>query len=154
MTVDKIKNKNGWQGKRMTRQRRMVYENLLNRDDHPDVEGLYEDVRSQIPKLSLQTVYRTVGLFEALSMVRRVAMHKGRIRYDAYMTPHSHFLCEDCGAVMDVDSPDIPWLAIVCRAGRLGAIQSGEVLFKGTCHVCLEEPEAKQLLDVGLDVRL
>ena len=137
MTVQVISQKKGWQGKRMTRQRRLIYENLAARKDHPDVETLYNEVRPSVPKLSLQTVYRTIGLFEDLELVRRVAVCKGRIRYDADMRPHSHFLCEVCGLVLDVESPDGPWLEIACKAGRLGATRSFELLLKGTCHPCI-----------------
>ena len=137
MTVQAILQKKGWQGKRMTRQRQTIYENLAARKDHPDVETLYNEVRPSVPKLSLQTVYRTVGLFEELSLVRRVAVFKGHIRYDADMQPHSHFQCEVCGSVRDVESPDVPWLSIACKAGRLGAIRCFELLLKGCCHSCL-----------------
>jgi Fur family peroxide stress response transcriptional regulator len=138
MTVEMIKENRAWQGKRMTRQRRIIYECLVNRKDHPAVESLYQTVKPKFPKLSLQTVYRTISLFEEMGLVRRVAIYKGHIRYDADMQPHSHFLCEDCGIVMDVQSPRIPWMDIVCEAGRLGAVQSGEVLLKGICHGCGE----------------
>jgi len=139
MAVQMIRRKREWQGKRMTRQRRTIYECLAERKDHPDVETLYNDVRTSVPRISLQTVYRTIGLFEDLAMVRRVAVCKGRIRYDADMTPHSHFLCDECGAVGDVESPEIPWIGIACQAGRLGAIRSFELLLKGPCLVCLEK---------------
>lgn len=149
MTVRVFSQKKCWQGRRMTRQRRTIYERLAARKDHPDVETLYNEVRPSVPKLSLQTVYRTVGLFEELSLVRRVAVFKGHIRYDADMQPHSHFLCEVCGSVRDVESPDIPWLEIACKAGRLGAIRSYQLLLKGTCHSCLEKMAPERIRDVA-----
>lgn len=139
MIVHSIKQNKEWQGKRMTRQRRMIFGDLAARKDHPDVETLYAAVKAMAPKLSLHTVYRTIGLFENLGLVRRVAVWKGHIRYDADMQPHSHFLCETCGAVINVESPEIPWLGIACQAGRLGAIRSFELLLRGPCHTCLEK---------------
>lgn len=138
MTVCAIKQKKEWQGKRMTRQRQMIFENLAGRKDHPDIETLHTAVKAKSPRLSLQTVYRTISLFENLGMVRRVTVWQGRIRYDAGMQPHSHFLCETCGTVLDVEFPEIAWLGIACKAGRLGAISSFDLLLKGTCHACLE----------------
>ena len=144
--VQEIREHLGWAGRRMTRQRRIIFTNLAARKDHPDVDTLYEVVKGSIPKLSVQTVYRTIALFEDLGLVKRVAVHKGRIRYDAKMEPHSHFMCESCGAVSDVDFPEMPWVGSACRAGRLGAVHSCEVLLKGICHDCLaDQSSAKKI---------
>ena len=137
MTVQAIREEEAWQGKRMTRQRRMIFENISARKDHPDVETLCEDVRGSVSKLSLQTVYRTVNLFEKMGLVQRVATWQGRVRYDANVQPHIHFLCECCGTVQDVDTPGLGGLDAASLASRYGSLKSIEILITGSCHPCL-----------------
>ena len=137
MEVRNIQQHADWAGRRMTSQRRILYENLINRTDHPDVETLFRDMQGASPRISLHTVYRTVNLFETLGLVQRVATWQGRVRYDANVQPHIHFLCECCGTVQDVDTPGLGGLDAASLASRYGSLKSIEILITGSCHPCL-----------------
>lgn len=87
---------------RRSRQRDAIYQYLAATDTHPSAEMIYSQLRFQIPDLSLGTVYRNLKLPETLGMVRRVASHSGRERYDACHGDHAHFLCRSCGSIRDL----------------------------------------------------
>ena len=87
---------------RRSRQRDAICHYLAATDTHPSAEMVYEHLRSQFPDLSLGTVYRNLKLLEELGMVRRVASHSGRERYDACQGDHAHFLCRSCGSIRDL----------------------------------------------------
>ena len=87
---------------RHSHQRERIYEYLLSSESHPSAEMVYNDLRPEIPGLSLGTVYRNLKLLEELGKVRRVASFQGTERYDAICGDHVHFLCERCGRVQDV----------------------------------------------------
>ncbi len=90
-------------GLKLTPQRLAVYKELVSRNDHPSAEELYEDLKGKIEGISLTTVYRTLASLEKAGLVARVPTLKDKVRYDARVEPHSHFVCLKCGRVYDVD---------------------------------------------------
>ncbi|QWK18964.1 MAG: transcriptional repressor [Hydrogenobacter thermophilus] len=96
--IDKCKS----MGLKITPQRVAVYEVLLNREDHPTVEEVYNEVKKRYPFVSLATVYRTVETLEELGFVKRVAYWGGSVRYDANTEDHHHLICTRCGAIKDI----------------------------------------------------
>ena len=91
---------------RHSRQRERIYEYLTHTSEHPSAEMVYQDLRPEIPNLSLGTVYRNLKLLEDLGKVRRVASFQGTERYDAICGDHVHFLCCRCGRLQDVQHTD------------------------------------------------
>lgn len=72
---------------------------------HPSAEWIYGQVKPLYPDISFGTVYRNLALFEETGEVIAVATVDGQKRYDATASPHTHFICEDCSSVIDVDTP-------------------------------------------------
>ena len=56
-------------GVKLTDQRRVIAQVMSESTDHPDVDELYNRVSKIDPKISIATVYRTVKLFEELSLI-------------------------------------------------------------------------------------
>ena len=48
--------------KRMTRQRFMVLQAVMETDSHPSADEIYEVVRTRLPRISLGTVYRNLDI--------------------------------------------------------------------------------------------
>jgi len=92
-------------GLRLTRQRRAILEVLQRTDEHPDATWIYEQVRRDIPHVSLGTVYRNLGVLEDQGLVR--VLRYGRFRrYDGNLSRHYHLACLGCGVVHDLG---LPW---------------------------------------------
>ena len=87
---------------RHSRQRDRIYEYLCQSQEHPSAEMVYQDLRPEIPGLSLGTVYRNLKLLEELGKIRRVTTHEGNERYDAICHDHAHFVCQSCGSIRDL----------------------------------------------------
>ena len=126
-------------GLRLTKQRYAIYRELVGRTDHPDVDTLYRAVKPKIPKMSLFTVYRTMNALENAGMVWRVATWKGYARYDGNVEAHTHFLCETCGRLDDVEgdlervlAPDASFRGVVNRVA---------VTMSGECEECVAKRE-------------
>jgi Fe2+ or Zn2+ uptake regulation protein len=71
--------------------------------EHPTVEMIFNALLPEMPSLSRTTVYNTVELFKEVGLVQVLDFGRGVLRYDADLSPHSHFECERCGAVYDLD---------------------------------------------------
>ena len=124
------------EGLRITPQRFAVYANLLQRQDHPTVEQVLEDVNAELPIASKASVYSALTTLRGVNLVREVLLDEGVTRYDANVNPHHHFVCRNCGAIHD-----IPWEKFSCfeldsLAEENLQAESYEVTVKGLCPKC------------------
>ena len=89
-------------GLRMTRQRREVYDVLMSLRDHPTASEVYERAKSNMPGISLATVYNCLEALVEHGAVRQVHFERESSRYCPNLTAHGHFQDEQSGAGIDV----------------------------------------------------
>lgn len=92
-------------GLRNTPQREIVYRALLDRRDHPTADEVYSRVRSQMPSISLATVYNCLETLVQCDLVRQVNFERGPTHYCPNLQPHAHFHDEQTGSTHDIDVP-------------------------------------------------
>ena len=122
-------------GLRVTPQRLAVHGALHALGRHATAEQVLERVTGTVPGVSLPTVYATLEVLADLGLASRV--HAGRaLRYDPRVDPHHHFVCDACGAVVDLDG-DIDLQPALERVRAAGAVPAGaELLVRGRCAAC------------------
>ena len=125
-------------GLKVTQQRLEVYCELLESADHPSAETIYRRLAERLPTLSLDTVYRTLATFEKLHLVHRVETTGAQARYEALTSRHHHFLCDDCGKVIDVYWQDFDTIPLPVPAEGIGSIDHASVVMRGVCATCLD----------------
>lgn len=122
-------------GLRVTPQRFAVYANLLGRRDHPTAEQILKELNKEVPTLSQATVYLTLQILSEVGLIREVLLEEGVCRYDANVEPHHHFVCTNCGRIID-----IPWNCL----GSINPsplppgfkVERYEVTLYGRCNRC------------------
>ena len=117
-------------------QRERIYEYLIQSTDHPSAEMIYSALRTQIPNLSMGTVYRNLRLLEELGKVRRVTSFQGTERYDAICSDHVHFLCGCCGSLRDVENTRTEEIRAALPLGEGYQITKLDRTITGTCPDC------------------
>ena len=124
--------------KRYSRKREAILQALRSTDTHPSAEWVYTKLKPEFPDLSLATVYRNIAEFLEEGTIVSVGSVAGQERYDAETRPHTHFICDTCGAVIDVESK-IDTAAINDTVEKsIGAqIMRHELYFRGKCANCL-----------------
>jgi Fur family transcriptional regulator, peroxide stress response regulator len=127
---------------RLTHQRLEVAREIARSEAHPDTEEIYRKVRTRVPTISLDTVYRTLAALEGLGLVARVDATAGPTRYDANLHHHHHFVCGRCGLIRDVYHSPFDALEAPESADELGRVESVRVQLRGVCKRC-EEPEER-----------
>ena len=122
-------------GLRLTHRRLQVVREIAGTDEHPDVETIYRRARRRVPTISLDTVYRSLGVLADLGLIARFTGAGGPTRYDPNLSRHHHFVCTRCGLVRDVagDMSDLPPPADIAL---MGTVESVQVQFKGICAHC------------------
>ena len=128
-------------GRRLTRQRRLVYETLAATEAHPDAEQLIAMVRGRDPRVAVATVYNTLRLLADAGWVRELRGLGPKTRYDANVGEHDHFTCRGCGRVEDIPVQ----LESVYRLRGAGLegyrIDEVRVHARGLCAGCATPPD-------------
>jgi Fur family peroxide stress response transcriptional regulator len=92
-------------GLRSTPQREVIYEVLLKKRDHPTADEVYARVRTDMPTISLATVYNCLETLVQCDLVRAVNFERAPTRYCPNLRPHAHFHDEQSGSTHDIDLP-------------------------------------------------
>ena len=124
-------------GVRVTPQRIEIFRELMGLDTHPDTETVHRRVRRKMPGISLDTVYRTLGLLEEKKLISRVGSLPGPARYEANPAPHHHFVCTTCGSVADVAPEAMGRLHVADKMLPGCAVKSIHVEIRGICSRCV-----------------
>ena len=119
-----------------SKQRDSILEFLAARKDHPTADVVYMNVREQLPNISLGTVYRNLTLLSDLGEILRLRVGDGTDHFDADTSEHYHFVCTECGSVIDLDMDSID--SIMETAGERfdGRIRGHVTYFYGSCPAC------------------
>jgi len=126
-------------GYRLTPQRIMILEAVEQADSHISAEDIYTQARSQYPYMNISTVYRTLELLEKLGLVMKTDFGEGRVRYHpADKGHHHHLVCQQCGAIIDVDESTLARLQDVLLARYDFRASLRHVAIFGLCSNCRE----------------
>ena len=120
-----------------SRKRDAILDCISRTKCHPSAEWVYQQLKPEIPDLSLGTVYRNIAMFKEEGTIQSIGVVNGLERYDFNTEPHTHFICTECGKVLDLDGVDLP-AAVISNAETMigGAVTSYHLQFTGHCSEC------------------
>lgn len=124
-------------GVRPSFQRLRILEILAGTTSHPSVDDIYQELLSEIPTLSRTTVYNTLNLMVEKRLVLALSMSDAGMRYDFNTAPHTHFFCNSCSRVIDVDTELPEFLLQESVDGH--KIDDTHIYLNGTCKHCLAQ---------------
>ena len=121
---------------RMTRQRRVILEELRKVKTHPSADEIYEIVRKRLPRISLGTVYRNLEKLSESGDIQKLEPGSSLKRFDGDPTDHCHIRCVRCDRI--ADAPMAPDLEIdLARVNSTDFEIIGHRLeFLGVCPIC------------------
>ena len=89
--------------KRMTKQRKKILDVLKDTDIHPTADWIYEQVKEDIPNISLGTIYRNLNVLSEMGEIMVLDYGSSYSRYDGNPKNHYHFKCLNCENIFDID---------------------------------------------------
>lgn len=121
---------------RCTHQRMEVLRYLDENRTHPTVAQIHSGLKGENPSLSKATVYNALQEFEEHGIVKSITQPDSKVRYDYDTSMHFHFICDNCGKIIDfsMDYPDLE--QVKNRGHRVDKVQG---YIRGVCKECLEE---------------
>jgi len=124
---------------RYSKKREAILAAIRSTDCHPSAEWVYQTLKPTHPDLSLGTVYRNLTFFQQCGDIQSVGVVKGQERFDGDITPHSHFICNRCGAVIDLPQINLDSELTQNVSEQYGlAVERHELTFYGTCQTCIK----------------
>lgn len=116
--------------------RNAIYNTILRTTTHPSARWIYEQLKPDYPDLSLGTVYRNISLFKNEGKVSVVCNVNGEERIDGNTSPHTHFVCNCCGRVIDVADDGSKSSESLALLNKGFSIESKLVIYYGKCSDC------------------
>lgn len=127
-----------------SRKRTAILNALRGTRSHPTADQLYGQLKPEHPDLSLGTVYRNLKMFCNTGKAVSVGVINGQEHFDSFVHPHAHFVCEKCGAVLDVEKNFFGPEELGELSGSTGwKVKSASVMFYGVCGDCQAAGESE-----------
>ena len=121
---------------KITPQRLEILRYLDNNRNHPTADQIYTDLKKYNPSLSKTTVYNSLEILNKHKIIHTISITGLEARYDIVNTIHHHFLCNNCGRIIDIDI-ECPNIRKTLEYGH--KIEEVHGYFKGRCRECIEK---------------
>ena len=126
-------------GKRLTRQRRLIVEQVFSHHDHFDADELMDHLKTLIAqrKLSRPTIYRTLAELVDAGMLRAMALGGRNIYEHQYGYPsHDHLYCQSCNKLIEFHSIEIEQVRDAVARQHRFEVLSHRLFVVGICADC------------------
>ena len=125
-----------------TRQKELILRVLRSNPFHPTAVWIYDEVRKEMPHISLATVYRNLRLFLESGMISEVEVDASLSRFDIRADEHGHFWCNKCGRIFNLD--EVVTKEFDGRLSRQGfEISNYRLVLRGLCPECQSSHQDK-----------
>lgn len=127
-------------GLKATRPRLLVLGLLHELGGHHTVDELAQELHTRDTPLPRGSVYNVIGVLVSQGLVMLADTGPGSALYEECVTWHHHFVCIECGVVIDIPCvkgekpcllPD--WVP--------GVVEEAQIIFRGRCSNCLSKAD-------------
>ena len=78
---------------------------ILEKKGHADVDHIYNEIKKDFVSISLATVYKNINTMLDAGIIQEIKVPQKKSKFEITKHKHSHFVCEKCGEVYDIDVP-------------------------------------------------
>ncbi len=118
---------------------RMNILDVIEKNGHMSVDGIYEEVTKVHSSLSLATIYKNIILMMEKGVLVEVPIVGEKPKYELSKTDHIHLVCTECGNVEDkpcAEATDKLFHELTDREHF--ALNKRQVNLYGVCSDCQE----------------
>jgi len=123
-------------GLKLTPQRIAIYTELMKTDSHPSADKLYGRVRKIFPRISLDTVNRTLITLSQIGAAFVVEGSGDPKRYDGNVETHQHFKCVNCRKIYDFRHKPYDNIKVPPSIRKRFDVLRKTVYLEGICDWC------------------
>ena len=130
---------------KVTRPRLLVLGLLHEVKGHFSADEVVQMLQERQTPLPRASVYNTLEALLKQGLVMLGDVGPGRALYEESKTWHHHFVCLDCGTVIDI--PCLKGEKPCLLPDQLpGTVEEAQIIFRGHCNACLETAREKSQL--------
>jgi len=129
-------------GFKITPQRLAIIDVLVEKGHlHPGANLILEDARKRAERVSLSTVYATLGELSQHGLIKNLEFDRLENRYEVNPEEHINLVCRLCGKIMDYNIPiSIEPKDIAREAGFI--VTDARMEYYGYCSDCTKHPKS------------
>jgi Fur family ferric uptake transcriptional regulator len=130
-------------GKRITRQRRTIVEQVFSQHDHFDAEELLADLaqHARQRKVSRPTVYRTLSELVDAGLLRKMELNGRAVYEHDYGYPqHDHLHCQKCNRLIEFQSDQLVAIRDEVARHNQFRVTGHRLIITGVCSKCNKAP--------------
>ena len=131
--------------RRNTTQKRVILQSVEQLGCHPTAVQIYTAVRKVLPRTSLSTVYRNLGILVDQGKIKAVKGAGSEIHYDHNIEEHNHIKCTVCGRVCDVNINPVNIDTLNPETVSHFIVLEVRMNILGICPECAEQLEKEKL---------
>lgn len=121
---------------RVTPQRTAVYKELVKSKEHPTANMVFRKVRKKFPRISLDTVNRTLLTLAEVGLASVLAGSGDGKRFDGDLDSHQHFRCIKCNKIIDFHCGQLENVRLPAEIREDFTVLAKTVYFEGICGRC------------------
>jgi Fur family ferric uptake transcriptional regulator len=138
-------------GKRITRPRRIIIDQVFSHHEHFDADELLAQLRASghTRQASRPTVYRTLTELVDAGLLRKMTL-SGRFVYEHdYGYPqHDHLYCQKCEKLIEFSSDEVKQIREAVARQHNFRVLSHRLIINGICAECSKPARPKRRLDL------
>jgi len=117
-----------------TPQRLAIIESIDNYG-HINIDKLYEEVKNKFNSISLATIYKNINAMIENMLLQEVKIPHEKSVYEIVKKEHSHFVCERCSNVLDIEVDTNNIVEHISNKYHL-TINQSDLVLSGVCKNC------------------
>jgi len=122
---------------RVTQPRLMVLHVLNHKNRHLSADDILAELRAHQASLPRASVYNILGTFVVCGIASVTDAGPGRTLYEIAGRWHHHFVCRECGRIIDV--PCVVGESPCLVPDEIDAeVDTAQVIFRGRCRTCID----------------
>lgn len=121
-------------GRRLTKAKQVILDYFEDNKGHTTAERLFKRVKSKLPNIGLATVYRNLNDLAESGILKQLSFPGLPTYYELADGHHTHFYCEYCHNIYDVESPGKK--IETNRAWQGHYIKDANIELRGICKNC------------------
>jgi len=114
---------------------RLEIAHALGVNGHMSIESLYETMLNKFNSISLATIYKNINLMLESHFIQEVKIPNTKSVYELTKEAHSHLVCQECGAVEDIELELSSILQLASSKSNF-KIEKADLVFSGLCENC------------------
>lgn len=124
--------------RRNTKQKQVILDYLKSDKKHPTIQEIHTKIQNNNSKVGIATVYRNINKLVDEKQINKLQI--GDVsHYDGNITPHDHFICKNCGKIIDLFDNNYDSLIKDVENKHQLKIEQLSILYEGICEECNDE---------------